>query len=84
MFIDLKSCVINVVLGNVAVSLQKLISSSSEAQTLSTSQIQETLTKVKDWDKAWANKIQEKFKLTDYQMLCLAFGKGFILGALIL
>ena len=40
--------------------------------------------KVVAWDKAWAKKIQEKFKLTDYQMLCLAFGKGFILGALIL
>ena len=46
--------------------------------------IKEALTKVKDWDKAWAKKIQEKFKLTDYQMLCLAFGKGFILGALFL
>ena len=46
--------------------------------------IKETLTKIKDWDKAWAKKIQDKFKLTDYQMFCLAFGKGFILGALIL
>ena len=42
------------------------------------------LTKIKDWDKAMANKIQDKFNLTDYQMLCLAFAKGFILGALIL
>ena len=46
--------------------------------------IKEAFTKVKDCDKAWAKKIQEKCKLTDYQMLCLAFGKGFILGALIL
>ena len=44
----------------------------------------ETFIKVKDWDKAWANKIQDKFNLTDYQMLCLAFAKGFVLGALIL
>ena len=46
--------------------------------------IKETLTKVKDWDKEMANKIQNKFDLTDYQMLCLAFAKGFVIGALIL
>ena len=46
--------------------------------------IKEAFTKVKDWDKAMAKKIQEKFNLTDYQMLCLAFTKGFIIGALIL
>ena len=40
--------------------------------------------KIAEWDKKWAKKIQEKFKLTDYQMLCLAFGKGFIIGALLL
>ena len=39
---------------------------------------------LKEWDKAWAKKIQDKFKLTDYQMLCLAFGKGFIIGAILL
>ena len=40
--------------------------------------------KVVEWDKAFIKKCQDKFNLTDYQMLCLAFGKGFILGALIL
>tara|TARA_B100000287_G_C20207283_1_gene612568 strand:+ start:125 stop:274 length:150 start_codon:yes stop_codon:yes gene_type:complete len=40
--------------------------------------------RIKDWDKAWAKKIQDKFKLTDYQMLVLAFGKGFIIGAILL
>ena len=40
--------------------------------------------KIAERDKKWAKKIQEKFKLTDYQMLCLAFGKGFIIGALLL
>ena len=40
--------------------------------------------KVKELDKKWAKKIQEKFNLTDYQMLCLAFGKGFIIGAILL
>ena len=46
--------------------------------------IKETFIKVKDWDKAMAKKIQNKFDLTDYQMLCLAFAKGFVIGALIL
>ena len=46
--------------------------------------IKEAFTKVKDWDKAWAQKIQDKFNLTDYQMLCLAFAKGFVIGAILL
>ena len=46
--------------------------------------LKESLTKLKDWDKAMAKKLQEKFKLTDYQMLVLAFGKGFIIGAILL
>ena len=46
--------------------------------------LKETFTKVKDWDKAMAKKIQDKFELTDYQMLCLAFVKGVVIGALIL
>ena len=40
--------------------------------------------KVAEWDKKWAKKIQDKFNLTDYQLLCLAFAKGFVIGALIL
>ena len=40
--------------------------------------------KVVELDKKWSKKILDNFNLTDYQMLCLAFGKGFILGALIL
>ena len=43
-----------------------------------------TLTKIKDWDKEWAKKFQDKFNLTDYQMLCLAFAKGFVIGAILL
>ena len=46
--------------------------------------LKEGLTKLKDWDKSWAKKIQEKFKLTDYHMLCLAFVKGFVIGAILL
>jgi|TARA_B100001094_G_scaffold216470_1_gene210586 hypothetical protein len=39
---------------------------------------------VKEWDKKMAKKIQDKFNLTDYQMLCLAFAKGFVIGAILL
>ena len=39
---------------------------------------------VKEWDKAMAKKIPKKFDLTDYQMLCLAFAKGFVIGAILL
>jgi len=46
--------------------------------------VKEFAYKVKEFDKKWAKKIQDKFNLTDYQMLCISFGKGFIIGALIL
>ena len=46
--------------------------------------LKNALIKVKDWDKALAKKIQVKYNLTDYQMLCVAFAKGFIIGALVL
>ena len=44
----------------------------------------QTLTKIKEWDKKMAKKIQNKFNLTDYQMLCITFAKGFIIGAILL
>ena len=44
----------------------------------------QTLTKIKDWDKAKAKWFQYKFNLTDYQMLCISFAKGFIIGAILL
>ncbi len=40
--------------------------------------------KFAEWDKNLAKKFQDKFKLSDYQMLWLAFGKGFIIGAILL
>tara|TARA_B100001250_G_scaffold141300_1_gene120897 strand:+ start:807 stop:956 length:150 start_codon:yes stop_codon:yes gene_type:complete len=46
--------------------------------------VKELALKVKEWDKAFAKKIQDKYNLTDYQMLCIAFGKGFIIGAILL
>ena len=39
---------------------------------------------VKEWDKNLAYIFQGKFKLSNYQLLCLSFTKGFIIGALIL
>ena len=40
--------------------------------------------KVVEWDKNLAKKFQNKFNLTDYQMLVVSFGKGFIIGAILL
>ena len=40
--------------------------------------------KVVEWDKALIKKWQDKFGWTDYQVTCISFAKGFILGALIL
>ena len=39
---------------------------------------------IKEWDKNMAYKIQGKFNLSNYQILCLAFAKGFVIGAILL
>ena len=39
---------------------------------------------VKEWDKALIKKFQKKFDLTDYQVQCIIFAKGFIIGAILL
>ena len=39
---------------------------------------------VKEGDKKKSKWFQDKFKLTDYQMLCISFAKGFIIGAILL
>ena len=36
--------------------------------------------KVVEWDRKLARRFQDKFNLTDYQMLCVAFAKGFVIG----
>jgi len=38
----------------------------------------------KEWDKKMTKKFQDKFNLTDYQIKCIAFAKGFIIGAILL
>ena len=40
--------------------------------------------KVVEWDKKLIDKFQKKFNLSDYQIKCLAFAKGFIIGAILL
>ena len=56
----------------------------ADSSTFLFSKIKSAAHNVKEWDKKMAKKIQDKFNLTDYQMLCLAFAKGFVIGALIL
>jgi len=40
--------------------------------------------KVVEWDKALIKKCQDKFGWTDYQVTCIAFVKGFVIGAILL
>jgi hypothetical protein len=40
--------------------------------------------KVVELDKALIAKAKEKWNLTDYQVVCLSFAKGFIIGAILL
>ena len=56
----------------------------SDNSTFLFTKVKETAHNIKEWDKRWAKKIQDKFNLTDYQLLVLSFSKGFILAALIL
>ena len=45
---------------------------------------QKEFDKVVAWDRNLARKFQDKFNLTDYQMLCVSFVKGFVIGAILL
>ena len=40
--------------------------------------------KAVEWDKKLLKNFQTKFNLTDYQVTCLAFAKGFVIGAILL
>jgi hypothetical protein len=46
--------------------------------------VKEIAHNIKEFDKKWAKKFQDKFNLTDYQMLVVSFTKGFIIGAILL
>ena len=39
---------------------------------------------IKELDKRLIRKFQQKFDLSDYQIICLAFAKGFVIGAILL
>ena len=45
---------------------------------------QNVFDKVVEWDRNLAKRFQDKFNLTDYQMLVISFAKGFIIGAILL
>jgi len=40
--------------------------------------------KAVEWDKKIIKKCQDKFGLTDYQVVVISFAKGFVIGALFL
>ncbi len=40
--------------------------------------------KVVEFDKKLIAKVQKKFGLSDYQVLCLTFAKGIVIGAILL
>ena len=46
--------------------------------------LKRTFHALKEWDKRWAFKFQGKFGLSNYQMFCACFAKGFIIGAILL
>ena len=48
------------------------------------SKIKGAFNKCVEWDKALIEKFQKKFDLTDYQVQCIIFAKGFIIGAMLL
>tara|TARA_B100000029_G_C16965148_1_gene737796 strand:- start:215 stop:373 length:159 start_codon:yes stop_codon:yes gene_type:complete len=45
---------------------------------------QKVFDKLVEWDKKLIEKFQKKFNLTDYQIVCISFAKGFIIGAILL
>ncbi len=40
--------------------------------------------KLVEWDKNLLKKFQDKFGLSDYQLVCISFAKGFVIGAILL
>ena len=56
----------------------------SDSSTILFTKIKEVAHNIKEWDKKKSKWFQDKFKLTDYQMLCISFAKGFIIGAILL
>jgi len=47
-------------------------------------QLKKVFDTVVGWDREAAKRLQNHFKLTDYQMLCISFAKGFLIAAIAL
>ena len=56
----------------------------SDNSTFLFTKVKGAFNKVVEWDKALIKKCQTKFGLTDYQVVCISFAKGFIIGAILL
>ena len=56
----------------------------SDNSTFLFTKVKGAFNKVVEWDKALIKKCQIKFGWTDYQVNCIAFAKGFIIGAILL
>jgi len=46
--------------------------------------VKKVFDKAVELDKKLIKKFQDKFNLTDYQVQCIIFAKGFIIGAILL
>jgi hypothetical protein len=56
----------------------------TDSSTILFTKVKQIAHSIKEWDKNIAYKIQGKFKLSNYQMFCLCFAKGFVIGAILL
>ena len=56
----------------------------SDSSTFLFTKVKQVAHSIKEWDKNMAYKIQGKFKLSNYQMLCVAFAKGLVIGAILI
>jgi len=49
-----------------------------------TNKVKAGFDKLVEWNKNLLKKFQDKYELTDYQVVCISFAKGFIIGAILL
>ena len=56
----------------------------TDSSTILFTKVKQIAHSIKERDKNIAYKIQGKFKLSNYQMFCLCFAKGFVIGAILL
>ena len=56
----------------------------TDSSTILFTKVKQIAHSIKEWDKNMAYKFQGKFKLSNYQMLCISFAKGLVIGAILL